>query len=65
MKTPTKNNCAIIVQEDQLLLDVQAVEWENMFQENDINPIFDSFYTVITTAIDKHAPLKKPSKKRS
>ena len=50
------------VQED-LLLDVQAVEWENVFQENDINPIFDSFYPVMTTTIDKHAPLKKPSRK--
>jgi len=33
------------VQED-LLIDVQVVEWENVFEENDINPIFDSFYPV-------------------
>ena len=51
-----------LVQED-LLLDVQAIEWENMFKENDINQIFDSFYSAITTTIDKHAPQKKLSKK--
>ena len=36
-----------------------------MFKENDINQIFDSFYSVITTTIDKHAPFKKLSKKEA
>ena len=53
-----------LVQED-LLLDVQAIEWENLFKENDINQIFDSFYSAINTTIDKHAPLKKLSKKEA
>ena len=35
------------------------------FKENDINQIFDSFYSVITTTIDKHAPLKKRGKKEA
>ena len=53
-----------LVQED-LLLDVQAIEWDNVFKENDINEIFDSFYSVTTNTIDKHAPLKKLSKKEA
>ena len=53
-----------LVQED-LLLDVQAIEWENMFKEKDVNQIFDSFYSVINTTIDKHAPLKRLSKKEA
>ena len=53
-----------LVQED-LLLDVQAIEWENMFKDKDINQTFDSFYSVINTTIDKHAPLKKLSKKEA
>ena len=36
-----------LVQED-LLVDVQAIQWDNMFKENDINQIFDSFYSVTT-----------------
>ena len=36
-----------------------------MFKENDINQIFDSFYSVTTNTIDKHAPLKKLSKKEA
>ena len=51
-----------LVQED-LLLDVQAIEWENMFKDKDINQTFDSFYLLINTTIDKHAPLKKLSKR--
>ena len=35
------------------------------FKENDINQIFDSFYSAINTTIDKHAPLKKLSKKEA
>ena len=53
-----------LVQED-LLLDVQAIEWDNIFKENDINEIFDSFYSITTNTIDKHAPLKKLSKKEA
>ncbi|XP_022806504.1 uncharacterized protein LOC111343582, partial [Stylophora pistillata] len=41
-----KSDLDILKQED-LLLDVQAIEWENMFKENDINHIFDSSYSVI------------------
>ena len=51
-----------VVQEDRLL-DVQAIEWENMFKDKDINQTFDSFYSAINTTIDKHAPLKKLSNK--
>ena len=47
-----------LVQED-ILLDVQAIQWETMFNENNINQIFDSFYSVINTTIDKHSPFKK------
>ena len=43
--------------------DVQAVEWENMFKDKDINQTFDSFYLVINTTIDKHARLKKLRKR--
>ena len=44
---------------------LRLLNGENVFQEKDIDPIFDSFYPVMTTTIDKHAPLKKPSRKRS
>ena len=53
-----------LAQED-LLLDVQAIQWETMFNKNDINQIFDSFYSVINTTVDKHAPFKKLSKKEA
>ena len=53
-----------LVQED-LLLDVQAIQWETMFNENDINQIFDSFYSVINTTIDKHASFKKLNEKEA
>lgn len=48
-----------------LLFDVQAIGWENVFKENDINQSYDSFYSIITTTIDRHAPLKKLSKKEA
>ena len=35
--------------------DVQSIQWENVFRENEM---FDSFYSVVNATIDKHAPLK-------
>ena len=50
-RTRYTRDYSTLVQED-VLLDVQAIEWENMFKENDINQIFDSFYSAITTTIE-------------
>ena len=62
--TRYKRDYSNLVQE-HLLLDVQAIGWENVFKENDINQSSDSFYSIITTTIDRHAPLKKLSKKEA
>ena len=44
---------------DNFLADVQSIQWDNVFRENEM---FDSFYSVVNATIDKHAPLKKLSK---
>ena len=47
---------------DNFLADVQSIQWENVFRENEM---FDSFYSVVNATIDKHAPLKKLSKREA
>ena len=32
--------------QDNCLADVQSIQWDNVFSENDINQMFDSFYSV-------------------
>ena len=32
--------------QDNFLPDVQSIQWDNVFRENDINQMFDSFYSV-------------------
>ena len=32
--------------QDNCLADVQSIQWDNVFRENDINQMFDSFYSV-------------------
>ena len=32
--------------QDNFLADVQSIQWDNVFRENDINQMFDSFYSV-------------------
>ena len=49
--------------QDNFLADVESIQWDNVFRESDINQMFDSFYSVVNTTIDKHAPLKKFSKR--
>ena len=49
--------------QDNFLADVESIQWDNAFRESDINQMFDSFYSVVNTTIDKHAPLKKFSKR--
>lgn len=49
--------------QDNFLADVESIHWDNVFRESDINQMFNSFYSVVNTTIDKHAPLKKFSKR--
>lgn len=51
--------------QDNLLADAQSVQWDNVFWENGIIQMFDSFYSVIDATINKHAPLKKLSKREA
>lgn len=44
--------------QDNLLANAQSVQWDNVFWENGIIQMFDSFYSVIDATINKHAPLK-------
>ena len=50
-----------------LKLEVQRVDWEDLFSNisNDSNPstFFDCFYTKISNIVDKHVPIKELSKK--
>ena len=50
--------------EDKLLEEVQQINWESALPDtNDVNLIFDAFYTKISLLINYHVPLKKLSKK--
>ena len=50
--------------EEELLAEVQAINWEDVLPSApDVNLIFDSFHVKITEIVDKHAPLRKLSKK--
>ena len=50
--------------EEELLAEVQAINWEEVLPSApDVNLIFDSFHAKITEIVDKHAPLRKLSKK--
>ena len=51
--------------QDNLWADAQSVQWDNVFWENGIIQMFDSFYSVIDATINKHAPLKKLSKREA
>ena len=51
--------------QDNLLADAQSVQWDNVFWENGIIQMFDSFYSVIDATINKHASLKKLSKREA
>lgn len=46
-----------------IIADVESIHWDSVFRENDINQMFNSFYSVVNTTIDKHASLKKFSKR--
>ena len=50
--------------EDKLLEEVQQINWESALPDtNDVNLIFDAFYTKISHLINNHVPLKKLRKK--
>jgi len=51
--------------QDNFLADVRSIQWDNVFRDNDINQMFDSFYSVVNATIDKHVPLKKLSKREA
>ena len=49
--------------EADLLRDVQSVNWHHIFQpEDNVNNVFSSFRSHISSIIDKHAPVRKLSK---
>ena len=48
--------------DDNFLADVQSIQWDNVCRENEM---FDFFYSVVNATIDKHAPLKKLSKREA
>ena len=46
--------------EHDLINEVESINWEDVVPAgNDVNQIFDSFYSCISNTIDKHVPLKK------
>ncbi|EDO43021.1 predicted protein [Nematostella vectensis] len=50
--------------ESAVVHDMQAINWEHCFSHcKDVNDYFDSFYASVESIIDKHAPLKKLSRK--
>ncbi|EDO49528.1 predicted protein [Nematostella vectensis] len=50
--------------ESAVVHDMQAINWEHCFSHcKDVNDYFDSFYASVERIIDKHAPLKKLSRK--
>ena len=48
--------------ERDLIEEVQSIRWENELPAGNANEIFNSFYSCISTTIDRHAPLKKLTK---
>lgn len=50
--------------EHHRIRDVQLINWQELLvPNNNVNQMFDSFYTCLSNIIDKHAPLKKLSKR--
>ena len=53
-----------LLNETDLINEMTFVNWEDIFQDSsDVNHIFDSFYSTVTSIINKHTPLRKLSKR--
>ena len=52
--------------QEQFVEEVRLVNWEEvLYDTEDVNHIFDSFYTKISETVEKHVPLRKLSKKQA
>ena len=66
----TSNNKTVVYKRDYTNCDMSAlvnemnmIDWSiTLSQNNDVNAMFDSFYSEISQVIDKHVPLKKLTK---
>ena len=47
------------------MYDVQLIDWEDVLPAtDDVNLISDSFHSTISEIIEKHVPLRRPSKRQ-
>ena len=45
-------------------IDLQGIDWTFATQNNDVNLGFEAFLRLFNTTLDKHAPIKKFTKKK-
>ena len=48
---------------DSFKIDLQSIDWTFATYSNDVNLGFEIFLRLFNTTLDKHAPIKEPTKK--
>ena len=61
MRSPEEITLSLI--KSNLINDVESVDWSFNSSSNDVNVMFDTFYSRLSNIIDRHIPIKKISAK--